>query len=107
MKWLLCLLVIGNIFSLNFELVNDAEKCFADEFFENTVVILEYDILDFDINQRNGTNIHNTLASKLLDAITIRITSEDKSEVVFRHLLKAKDAKISKTIEKGKSFNKA
>jgi hypothetical protein len=52
------LLILLSIFALtlqfHFELQNDNEKCFIDEFFENTVVILHYEILDFDVSQHNG-----------------------------------------------------
>jgi hypothetical protein len=59
MKYLFFLLFLKTIFNLHFELQNDNEKCFVDEFFENTVVILHYEILNFDINQRNGINQNN------------------------------------------------
>jgi hypothetical protein len=53
MKYLL-LIVFCYSTCFHFELQGDNEKCFIEDFFEHTVVILHYEVIDFDIAQRNG-----------------------------------------------------
>ena len=50
------LILLGNSNCLYFEVKGDKEKCFVDDFYKNSVVLIKYNIIGLDEKEEKSKN---------------------------------------------------